>query len=191
MKTVFTLFFICVLTNATSQITGKFKTEYDNYGNAYIYFEGKNTSGKTITNLKIICSNETEGTQKEINLIRLRPGDTFSIGNRENWIWHDGDLLHINYSPSKNSEWRCNPKLTMIVQAKNNYKSDRMRTLQIQMAQLQQKLTEAEQTLKLIERIGERNPTAANATQQQNLRQSIQNFQRQIYRLEMEKIKLE
>lgn len=76
-------------------ITGEFKTHYDTFGNASIYFEGKNISYYPIYNISVLCVNEVLGQKRDFFQKVLLSGHSFYIGISQNWVWQSGEKLYL------------------------------------------------------------------------------------------------
>lgn len=174
--------FIC-LVSAAARIEGGFYYVQDLYGNVSIVFKGKNTSGRPLRNLKIRCINDVLKQHKDLTIRSLPEGNLFEVGLAEGWQWLSGEKLRVTYDDGHTATWiyapvpAAGPVAPAPEPAGEAYLKTRIR-------QLRYKLKEARRSLRLYERMNDKNPSVSGGmlvTEQYRL---VRTYENQLYELE-------
>ncbi len=94
------------VTGITAQIQGGFSYSVDMFGNSYVYFAGVNTTGSILNVYTACIDNDGRGVR---NSFSLYPGNSFSIGPQQGWIWMPGERLVVTLDGGRSQEWVFNP----------------------------------------------------------------------------------
>lgn len=85
-------------------IEGGFYSFYDDYGNPFVAFAGKNISSKTVI-ITFYAVNDYTREQRS-NSIILSEGECFYYGLPHGWRWLSGEKMIIKYSNGDRVYWK-------------------------------------------------------------------------------------
>lgn len=191
-KFLILLVFLGIIVPAYSQINGGYYW-WNSMGQSFLYFQGKNVSGRTLKYFKVTCVNERLHQRMSFNFTNVANKKIFTIGPGNGWVWQNGEKIYIDYG-GKRSCWVCNivpSQNTYIPSCTPSYNNDSYTSnyyaIMARIRQYEYKLRDAERSLRLYQEWNDRNPSISGTnliiSQQQlvwTYRQCIQNLLMQL-----------